>query len=109
MRLLSYRLLGNVLNSLADSCFRAAEQEERGETVTVCGMSPEDLDEVYDHVQWMLDGKMTKYEAAQKLNCSIATFDRLVSEGHLPKGQSRAGSKEKLWNKSDIMGYKRKK
>lgn len=106
MRLLSYRLLGNVLRSLSDCCFRAAEQEERGERVTACGMSSEDLDEVYNQIQWMLDGKMNKYEAARKLNCSIATFDRLVVAGLIPEGQSRAGSHEKLWDKSAVMAYK---
>lgn len=106
MRLLSYRLLGNVLRSLSDSCFRAAEQQENGEAVTACGMSSDDLDEVYQQVQWMLDGKMNKYEASRKLNCSISTFDRLVAAGTLPEGQSRAGSHEKLWEKSVIMAFK---
>lgn len=106
MHLLSYRLLGNVLRSLSDSCFRAAEQEEQGERVTACGMSSEDLEDIYNQIQWMLDGKMNKHEASRKLNCSIATFDRLVADGALPKGQSRVGSHEKLWDKSDIMAFK---
>lgn len=106
MRLLSYRLLGNILRSLSDSCFRAAEQEEQGESVTACGMSSEDLDDIYNQIQWMLDGKMNKHEASRKLNCSIATFDRLVVAGALPEGQSRVGSHEKLWDKSVIMAFK---
>lgn len=106
MRLSSYRLLGTVLRSLADNCFRAAEQEERGEVVTMCGMTSEELDDVYNEVQWMLEGKLTKFECARKLNCSISTFDRLVVCGAIPEGQSRAGSHEKFWNKRDIMAYK---
>lgn len=106
MRLLSYRLLGNVLRSLSDSCLRAAEQEERGERITACGMSTEDLDEIYNQVQWMLDGKLNKHEASKKLNCSIATFDRLVVARALPEGHSRVGGHEKYWDKSVIMAFK---
>lgn len=107
MRLLSYRFLGTVLRSLSDCCFRAAEQEERGERVTACGMSTEELDDIYNQVQWMLDGKVNKHEACKILRCSISTFDRHVSSGLLPEGQSRVGGHEKYWDKGDIMAFKR--
>lgn len=69
-------------------------------------MTTEELDDVYNQIQWMLDGKMNKYEAARILNCSIATFDRLVSDGALPEGQARAGCHEKFWDKCDVMSFK---
>ena len=43
-KLFGYRLLGQLLQGLADACYRADEQEKRGEKVTACGMSDEDIE-----------------------------------------------------------------
>lgn len=108
MKIFGYRLLGTILKNLSDNCFKAADQEDRGERVTACGMSSEELDDLCEQMQWMLDGKMTKYEGAKMLHCSTSTFDRLVRDGALPEGQQKAGSHEKYWNKADIVSYKRR-
>ena len=42
-KLFGYRLLGQLLQGLADAYYRADEQEKRGEKVTACGMSDEDI------------------------------------------------------------------
>lgn len=41
--------------------------------------------------------RLSKYQACQKLNISRATFDNLVREGVIPRGQKVAGFKELFW------------
>lgn len=107
MRLFTYRALGNILRTLSDNCFTAARQQDEGKAVTACGMTDDDLQAVCEEVQWMLDGRMTKHEVAKRINASTSTVDRLVRDGQLPQGKSRAGSHEKYWNKADIIAYLR--
>lgn len=47
-KILSYKLLGTALKSLADACFKADEQQRNGEKITACGMSDDDLDRLCD-------------------------------------------------------------
>lgn len=51
---------------------------------------------------------ISKYQAYTYLNISRATFDRLVSEGRLPKGKKIAGFKELFWDEDKIREYLRK-
>lgn len=46
--------------------------------------------------------KLSKYQACQKLNISRATFDNLVREGVIPRGQKVAGFKELFWIEKDL-------
>lgn len=46
--------------------------------------------------------RLSKYQACQYLNISRATFDKLVLEGHLPRGKHQAGFKELSWSQKDI-------
>ncbi len=46
--------------------------------------------------------KLSKYQACQKLNISRATFDNLVREGKIPRGQKVAGFKELFWIERDL-------
>lgn len=48
------------------------------------------------------DPKISKYQACQYLNVSRATFDNLVREGVIPKGQKQVGFKELFWRKGDL-------
>lgn len=48
---------------------------------------------------------ISKYQAYTYLNISRATFDRLVSEGRLPKGKKIAGFKELFWDEDKIREY----
>ena len=41
--------------------------------------------------------KLSKYQACQKLNVSRATFDNLVREGIIPRGEKVIGFKELFW------------
>lgn len=53
-KILSYKLLGTALKSLADACFKADEQQRNGEVITACGMSDDDLDRLCDIIPDML-------------------------------------------------------
>lgn len=46
--------------------------------------------------------KLSKYQACQKLNVSRATFDNLVREGVIPRGQKVIGFKELFWVEKDL-------
>lgn len=46
--------------------------------------------------------RLSKYQACQKLNISRATFDNLVREGKIPRGQKVAGFKELFWVEKDL-------
>lgn len=41
--------------------------------------------------------RLSKYQACQKLNISRATFDNLVREGIIPRGEKVIGFKELFW------------
>lgn len=41
--------------------------------------------------------RLSKYQACQKLNVSRATFDNLVREGKIPRGEKVIGFKELFW------------
>lgn len=46
--------------------------------------------------------KLSKYQACQKLNISRATFDNLVREGIISRGQKVPGFKEIFWVEKDL-------
>jgi predicted DNA-binding transcriptional regulator AlpA len=46
--------------------------------------------------------RLSKYQACQKLNISRATFDNMVREGSIPRGQKVAGFKELFWTDKDL-------
>lgn len=48
------------------------------------------------------DIPMSKYQAYTYLNISRASFDNLVREGKIPKGQKVQGFKELRWYKKDL-------
>jgi predicted DNA-binding transcriptional regulator AlpA len=48
------------------------------------------------------DERISKYEACRILGVSRTTFDRLVSEGRLPRGKKIAGWKELSWERKDL-------
>lgn len=48
-KLFGYHTLGVLLKSLSDSCFRADEQEKKGEKVTACGMSSDEIEDLCEN------------------------------------------------------------
>lgn len=51
------------------------------------------------------DIPMSKYQAYTYLGISRATFDNMVKNDKLPKGQKIAGFKELFWYKKDLNKY----
>lgn len=45
-KMFNYYTLALILKSLYESCMKAWEQQQKGEKVTACGMSDEDIDEL---------------------------------------------------------------
>ena len=46
--------------------------------------------------------RLSKYQACQKLNVSRATFDNLVRDGKIPRGEKTQGFKELSWVEKDL-------
>ena len=46
--------------------------------------------------------RLSKYQACQKLNISRATFDNLVREGVIPRGEKVVGFKELFWKEKAL-------
>lgn len=89
-KILSYKLLGTALKSLADACFKADEQQRNGEKITACGMSDDDLDRLCDIIPDMLNPMMSTEEVKDKLHVSDATLNRMVARGDVPNGECKS-------------------
>lgn len=46
--------------------------------------------------------RLSKYQACQKLNVSRATFDNLVREGIIPRGEKVIGFEELFWEEKTL-------
>ena len=104
-KLFGYHTLGVLLKSLSDSCFRADEQEKRGEKVTACGMSDDDLDRLCDIIPDMLNPMMSTEEVKEKLHVSDATLNRMVARGEIPNGECKKRGHTRYWKKWDILHF----
>lgn len=51
------------------------------------------------------DEPLSKYQAAEYIGKSRATFDNLVRDGKIPKGKKVQGFKELRWFKKDLDKY----
>ena len=103
-------MLGTLLQSLANSCFKADEQQRNGEKVTACGMSDNDIETLcQDILPNMLNPMMSTEEVKEKLGVSDATLNRLVAKGELPNGQKKKRGHTRYWKKWDILWFVRKK
>lgn len=109
-RLIGYKQMGEMLRALADSCMKADEQERKGERVTACGMSTEDIDRLcQDILPNMLNPMMSTEEVKDKLGVSDATLNRMVARGDLPSGEHKKRGHTRYWKKWDILHYLRNK
>lgn len=105
-KLFGYRLLGQLLQGLADACYRADEQEKRGEKVTACGMSDEDIETLcQDILPNMMNPMMSTEEVKEKLHVSDATLNRMVARGDIPNGESKKRGHTRYFKKWDILHY----
>lgn len=105
-KLFGYRLLGQLLQGLADACYRADEQEKRGEKVTACGMSDEDIETLcQDILPNMMNPMMSTEEVKEKLHVSDATLNRMVVRGDIPNGECKKRGHTRYFKKWDILHY----
>lgn len=60
---------------MSDSCFRADEQEKRGEKVTACGMSSDEIEDLCEnYLPYALNPMLSTEEVKEKLHVSDATL-----------------------------------
>lgn len=52
--------------------------------------------------------RVSKYNACKHLNMSRSKFDKLVSDGKIPKGRKEAGWKELSWSLEELDRCKKK-
>ena len=109
-KLFGYHTLGVLLKSLSDSCFRADEQEKRGEKVTACGMSSDEIEDLCEnYLPYALNPMMSTEEVKEKLHVSDATLNRMVARGDIPNGECKKRGHSRYWKKWDILHYIKRK
>ena len=105
-KLFGYHTLGVLLKSLSDSCFRADEQEKRGEKVTACGMSSDEIEDLCEnYLPYALNPMMSTEEVKEKLHVSDATLNRMVARGDIPNGECKKRGHTRYFKKWDILHY----
>ena len=106
MKIMNYRILGMMLKSLSDACFKADEQERNGEPVTACGMSDDDIETLcQDILPNVLNPMMSTEDVKENLHVSDATLNRMVARGDIPNGQCKKRGHTRYWKKWDILHY----
>ena len=109
-KMFGYKLLGQMLQGLADACYRADEQEKRGEKVTACGMTNEEIETLCnDILPNMMNPMMSTEEVKDRLGVSDATLNRLVAKGDLPNGQKKKRGHTRDWKKWDMLHFIKQK
>lgn len=68
-------------------------------------VTTQECNELVELLSRIGEERISKYEAMEYINCSKATFERLVLSGKIPQGRKQAGFKEKFWYKSEILQY----
>lgn len=105
-KLFGYHTLGVLLKSLSDSCFRADEQEKRGEKVTACGMSSDEIEDLCEnYLPYALNPMLSTEEVKEKLHVSDATLNRMVARGDIPNGECKKRGHTRYWKKWDILHF----
>lgn len=105
-----YRLLGQMLQGLADACFLAAEQQRNGEKVTACGMTDEEIETLCeDYLPHLMNAEMPTEEVKERLGVSEATLNRMVARGELPEGKKKKRGHVRWWKKWDVIAAVRKR
>ena len=64
--------------------------------------------EAMDIMRVIAHEPLSKEKACSYMNMSRSKFDDLVRENKIPKGQKRAGFKEKVWYKDELDLYKKR-
>ncbi len=107
-KVFNYYTLAMLFKSLHESCMKAWEQQQKGEKVTACGMSDDDIEELCEDVlPNMMNPMMSTEEVKDKLHVSDATLNRMVAKGDIPNGQCKKRGHTRYWKKWDILHFMR--
>lgn len=107
-KVLNYDTLGWALKSLSDACFKAAEQQKKGEKVTACGMSDDDLDNLCEQIPFMLNPYMTAGQVKKEAHISESTLRRAIADGEL-ESVGNAGDHSHFFKKWDVREFIKKR
>ena len=107
-KILNYDTLGWALKSLSDACFKAAEQQKKGEKVTACGMSDDDLDNLCEQIPFMLNPYMTAGQVKKEAHISESTLRRAIADGEL-ESVGNAGDHSHFFKKWDVREFIKKR
>lgn len=109
-KVFNYHTLGVILKVLSENCMKAWEQQQKGEEVTSCGMSDEDINELCeDYLPNIMNPMLSTEEVKEKLKISDATLNRMVARGDLPNGEHKKRGHTRYWKKWDILEFIKKK
>lgn len=108
-KLFGYHTLGVLLKSLSDSCFRADEQEKRGEKVTACGMSSDEIEDLCEnYLPYALNPMMTAGQVKKEAHISEFTLRRAIADGEL-ESVGNAGDHSHFFKKWDVREFIKKR
>ena len=107
-KVLNYDTLGWALKSLSDACFKAAEQQKKGEKITACGMSDDDLDNLCEQIPFMLNPYMTAGQVKKEARISESTLRRAIADGEL-ESVGNAGDHSHFFKKWDVREFIKKR
>ena len=108
-KLFGYHTLGVLLKSLSDSCFRADEQEKRGEKVTACGMSSDEIEDLCEnYLPHALNPYMTAGQVKKEAHISESTLRRAIADGEL-ESVGNAGDHSHFFKKWDVREFIKKR
>lgn len=96
-----------ILKALSKLLRKAADDIDGGN----CDMSEAEAMGVFEQVKDLQgeNAHLSKYQACKFLNVSRPTFDRMVADGEIPKGEKRAGFKELSWRRKDLQDAAQKR
>ena len=108
-RVFNFRTMQMMLQAITDQVGRAADQEERGEKITACGMSNEQIaDLCEDYLPNLFNPYMTAGEIKKEAHISESTLRRAISEGELESAE-KAGNHAHFFKKWDVREFIKKR
>ena len=107
-KVLNFDTLGCALKSLSDACVMAAEQQKKGEKITACGMSDDDLDNLCEQIPFMLNPYMTAGQVKKEAHISESTLRRAIADGEL-ESVGNAGDHSHFFKKWDVREFIKKR
>lgn len=86
----NYKVMYELLKAITEKVKLASEQEERGEKVTACGMSNEDIANLCeDYLPNLFNPYMTIGDIKEKSGLSESTINRAIKDGKLKGKKAR--------------------